>query len=68
MTEQLDLKGQLWVQMHSLSDHWEMIGLFVVSLFIASWFVSVMLYRIKGYDYIETGVLSARESNEKTML
>ena len=68
MTEQLDLKGQLWVQMHSLSDHWEMIGLFVVSLFIASWFVSVMLYRIKGYDYIETGVLTARESNEKTML
>lgn len=68
MTERLNLKGQLWNQVQSLSNHWELIGVFVVSLFIASWIISALVYRIKGYDYIDTAVLPVRDSNKNSMI
>lgn len=68
MSEHFNLKGQLWSQMHSLSEHWEMIGIFVVSIFVASWFVSMLVYRIKRYDYIDAAVIPVRETNKNSIV
>ena len=62
MSEQLELKGRVWDQVNSLSEHWEMIGIFVVSLFIASWLVSMLVYRLKRYDEVELAVVPIRDS------
>jgi len=68
LTERLQLKGELWSQVQSLSDHWELIGVFVVSLFIASWLFSMLVYRLKRYDYIDATVLPVRDSNKNSMI
>jgi len=68
MTERLNLKGQVWVQVQELSGHWELIGIFVVSLFIGSWIFSMMLYRIKGYDYTGPAIVPVRESSKNPMI
>lgn len=63
MTEQLDIKGIIWSQVQSFSNHWELVGVFVVSLFIASWFISMLIYRVKGYDHIDTNEYSVSQTN-----
>lgn len=50
MSDKLGLKGQLWVEVNLLSDHWEFIGVVVASIFFVSWVVSVLAYRIGGYE------------------
>ena len=62
-SERLNLRGQLWDGVNSLNDHWELIGIFVVSLFIGSWLVSWLVYRLKHYDDIELVVVPIRESD-----
>lgn len=53
LTEQFNLKGQWWDAVNSVSSHWGFIGVFIVAIFILSWFVSTLVYRIKRYDYID---------------
>lgn len=68
MTEHFNLSGQFWGQIQMLSNHWELIGVLVITLFIASWLISVMIYRIKGYEYIDTQSISMRQSSQKNVL
>jgi high-affinity nickel-transport protein len=63
MSEQLSLKGEIWDRINTLSDHWELIGIFVVTLFVASWLVSVIIYRLKRYDEVELAVVPVRSSD-----
>ncbi len=53
MSEQLSLRGALWDRVHALDDNWGLIGVFIVAIFITSWFISTLVYRVKGYDYID---------------
>lgn len=62
-SEHFSLKGQLWDQVNSLSDNWGLIGVLIVAIFVASWFVSSAVYRIKRYDYIDAAVVPVRESD-----
>jgi high-affinity nickel-transport protein len=62
-SEQLSLKGQLWDRVNSLSDHWELVGIFVVSLFIGSWLVSVLVYRLGRYDEFKFATVPIRKSD-----
>jgi high-affinity nickel-transport protein len=62
-SRQFDLKGEVWDQVNALSDHWEMIGIIVVSIFLVSWFISTLVYRIGRYDYLDAGVAAAGEPN-----
>jgi len=57
VSEQFSLKGRLWDQVDALSAHWELIGILVVSIFIASWFISMLVYRVAGYDSIDSAVV-----------
>jgi len=63
MSEQFSLRGEIWDRVNALSDHWELIGVLVVSLFIGSWLVSMLLYRLKRYDEIELAVVPVRHSD-----
>jgi high-affinity nickel-transport protein len=66
-TEQFNLRGQLWDQVSSLSQHWEMIGILVVSLFVASWFVSMLIYKARRYEYAEANVVSMGDSSKNSL-
>lgn len=53
MGDQLDLKGSFWSFIGSLNDSFGMLGYMIIGIFVASWAISVMLYRLKGFDRIE---------------
>jgi high-affinity nickel-transport protein len=52
----LDMKGPFWDFAGTLSDHFGVLGYIVIGLFLMSWIVSALLYRIKRYDEIEVTV------------
>jgi nickel/cobalt transporter (NiCoT) family protein len=51
--EKFGLTGGLWDLIGSLNDELEMIGYLIVAIFIGSWLLSMLIYRLKGYDRIE---------------
>ena len=61
-SEQFDLKGRLWDQVNAFNDHWEMVGIFVVSLFVGSWILSVLLYRYGRYDELKLATVPVEKS------
>jgi nickel/cobalt transporter (NiCoT) family protein len=50
LSEQFELKGWIWDWANSLNDHWELVGIFIVALFVACWGSAVLLYRFKFRD------------------
>jgi high-affinity nickel-transport protein len=52
------LSGGLWDWLGNLSDNFGTIGIVIVLLFIASWAVSTVIYKMKKYDDIEVNVKS----------
>jgi high-affinity nickel-transport protein len=60
--EQFNFKGWLWDQVNAFNDHWEMVGLFVVTLFVGSWLLSVLLYRFGRYDEVELAMVPVDKS------
>ncbi|MGH6678272.1 MAG: HoxN/HupN/NixA family nickel/cobalt transporter [Bradyrhizobium sp.] len=50
MSEEFGLKGGVWDQATALNEHWGLIGGLVVTLFLACWAMSMLIYRLKGYD------------------
>lgn len=53
--EKLGLAGGLWDFVAALNDDLANFGFAVVGLFIASWLVSVLIYRVNGYDRLQAG-------------
>ncbi|NWC92896.1 MULTISPECIES: HoxN/HupN/NixA family nickel/cobalt transporter [unclassified Pseudomonas] len=51
--DQLDLKGAFWGVIGALNDSFGMLGYMIIGIFVASWAISVMLYRLKGFDRID---------------
>lgn len=49
----LGLHGEFWDAIGALNANFGLLGYFIVALFVASWLVSVLIYRLKGYDRIE---------------
>ncbi len=45
--------GRLWHVVGALNGNFGTLGFVIIGLFIASWIVSVAIYRLKGYDRIE---------------
>jgi high-affinity nickel-transport protein len=54
IVDQLDLKGEFWDAIGMLNDNFGVLGYSIIALFVASWLVSVLLYRWRGYDLIES--------------
>jgi len=53
---QLDLKGPLWGGIAALNDNFGTIGYLIIGVFIASWIISAIIYRLRGYDRLEIEV------------
>ena len=51
--DELSLKGSFWSLLDSLNNNFNTLGFVVIGVFVASWVVSVAVYRIKGYDHLE---------------
>jgi high-affinity nickel-transport protein len=52
--DKLALHGWFWAAIARLNDDFGTIGYLVIGVFVASWLVSVAVYRLKGYDRYET--------------
>jgi high-affinity nickel-transport protein len=50
---QLNLKGTFWGWLDSLNNHFGTIGFVVIAVFVVSWLVSILIYRMNRYDEIE---------------
>jgi len=51
--DQLNLSGRFWDYIRSLNDNFGTLGYLIIGIFVVSWLVSSVIYRIKGYDKIE---------------
>ncbi|MBV6748869.1 HoxN/HupN/NixA family nickel/cobalt transporter [Pseudomonas chlororaphis] len=53
ISDKLELKGPLWDIVGNLNDHFGTLGYIIIGIFVASWVLSVLLYRLKGFDMLE---------------
>jgi nickel/cobalt transporter (NiCoT) family protein len=51
--EKFSLSGGLWDLIGNLNEQFELLGYLIVAIFIGSWLLSMLVYRLKGYDRIE---------------
>ena len=53
LAEQFGLKGVFWKDIGALNDNFGMIGYVIIGLFVVSWIVAALIYRLRGYDRLE---------------
>ena len=53
LAERLGLQGGFWDAVASLNDNFGMLGYLIIGIFAVSWLVSILLYRLNGYDRLE---------------
>jgi high-affinity nickel-transport protein len=51
--DKLELHGPFWDFVGALNANFGLLGYGVIGLFIASWLVSIAIYRLKGFDRLE---------------
>ncbi len=58
VASELNLSGPFWDQIGSLNENFGLVGVVIVLLFLASWEISTIIYKLKRYDDIEVKVAS----------
>ena len=53
LQSELNFGGGFWDQIGLLNDHFGYIGFAIIGIFLVSWLVSTILYRVKRYDALE---------------
>lgn len=53
LATELSLSGPVWDTIGNLNSSFGLLGVFIVLLFLASWAVSTIIYKVKRYDDIE---------------
>ena len=53
LADRFALKGAFWGAVAALNDEFGMLGYLIVAVFAASWILSILIYRLKGYDRLE---------------
>jgi high-affinity nickel-transport protein len=51
--DQLKIQGAIWDMIGSLNNNFGVIGFVIVGVFVASWAISIIIYRMNRYDEIE---------------
>jgi high-affinity nickel-transport protein len=51
--DKLSLRGTFWDAIAEINDNFGLLGYGIVALFMLSWLISFVIYRVKGYDRIE---------------
>ncbi|CAN5406531.1 HoxN/HupN/NixA family nickel/cobalt transporter [soil metagenome] len=52
----LDLSGSFWHGIEALNENFGALGYLIIAIFLLSWMISVIVYRVRGYDDIEVRV------------
>lgn len=55
----LDLTGSFWEAIEALNENFGALGYLIIAIFLLSWMISVVVYRLKRYDDIEVRVHEA---------
>ncbi|MGO4326072.1 HoxN/HupN/NixA family nickel/cobalt transporter [Cupriavidus sp. 2TAF22] len=53
IADKLGLEGGLWDVVGELNAHFGMLGYVIIGVFVLSWLVSMVVYRVRRYDEIE---------------
>jgi len=53
VAERLGLRGGFWEAVSGLNDNFGALGYLIIGIFAVSWIVSVLIYRLNGYDRLE---------------
>jgi nickel/cobalt transporter (NiCoT) family protein len=53
VADRFALRGGIWSAVNSLNDNFGALGYLIIGIFAVSWVVSVLLYRLNGYDRLE---------------
>jgi nickel/cobalt transporter (NiCoT) family protein len=61
LKDQLKLTGGVWDLVGNLTDNFGMLGFMIIGVFVLSWIASVVVYRIKGFDRLESPVTATPE-------
>jgi nickel/cobalt transporter (NiCoT) family protein len=59
VADKLGLQGGLWDAVASLNDNFGALGYLIIGIFAVSWIVSILLYRLNGYDRLELRVANS---------
>jgi nickel/cobalt transporter (NiCoT) family protein len=58
LSTELNLSGPVWDQIGNLNENFNLLGVIIVCLFLLSWLISTIVYKVKRYDEIEVNVVS----------
>jgi nickel/cobalt transporter (NiCoT) family protein len=53
LADQLKLEGPFWGMIGALNDHFGSLGYLIIAIFVASWVISVVVYRLGRFDMME---------------
>jgi high-affinity nickel-transport protein len=53
VADRLDLHGAFWEWVTMLNEDFGVLGYLIIAVFAVSWMVSVLVYRLNGYDRLE---------------
>ena len=51
----LNLEGMFWQMIAQLNDNFGLLGVAIIAMVVGSWILSVVIYRLKGYDSLDQG-------------
>jgi high-affinity nickel-transport protein len=60
IAEKLGLHGGFWDAISTFNDY-GFVGYLIVGVFVVSWLVSMLIYRLKGYDRLDTRFMQPAE-------
>jgi nickel/cobalt transporter (NiCoT) family protein len=61
LKDQLKLTGGVWDLVGNLNDNFGTLGFVIIGIFVVCWIGSVLIYRIKGFDRLESSVTATPE-------
>ena len=61
LKDQLKLTGGVWDLVGNLNDNFGTLGFVIIGIFVVCWIGSVVIYRIKGFDRLESPVTAVPE-------
>jgi len=61
LKDQLKLSGGVWDLVGNLNDNFGTLGFVIIGIFVVCWIGSVVIYRIKGFDRLESPVTANPE-------
>ncbi|HEY8594046.1 MAG TPA: HoxN/HupN/NixA family nickel/cobalt transporter [Devosiaceae bacterium] len=54
--DRLSLEGPFWSVVAAAGDHFGLVGYAIVGLFVGSWLISWLVYRLRGYDRLDATI------------